>query len=52
MPKTTKIKTVSSKRSKAVKAEMAKLKAQGKDVDMTLDEMRAAILWLMEKGKE
>jgi len=42
----------SSKRRKAVKAKLATLKAQGKDVDMTLDEMRAAILWLMEKGKE
>jgi|AntAceMinimDraft_10_1070366.scaffolds.fasta_scaffold187679_1 hypothetical protein len=39
----------SSKRRKAVKAKLAKLKTRGENIDMTLDEIRAAILELMEK---
>lgn len=39
----------SKKRRSEVKAKLAKFKKQGEDVDMTLDEIRAAILELQGK---
>jgi chaperonin cofactor prefoldin len=39
----------SEERRSVIKAKLAKYKKQGEDVDMTLDEMRAAIIELQEK---
>ena len=49
MPNITKIKRVEAKRRKAIEDKIAVFKKQNKPVDMTLDEMRLAIIELQDE---
>ena len=49
MPKTTQIDKSRDSQRKAARAKLAKLKKNGEDVDLSIDEMREIVLDLMKK---
>ena len=51
MPNKTRIKRMAAKRRKMIENKIAAIKKQNKPVDMTLDEMRLAIIGLQDEVK-